>query len=147
MGVSRPRDGTFELFRVAALYLITWVHGVGPFKIPMQMPAVLRLHRAFFISKSMAQNYLMILSGYFGVKSRGFNVRRLLLLYLSVRFYSRLAYEFATRIDHRTVDFWTWLVAHFPILGSPYWYTATYVQVQLISPALNYAARSMSYPL
>jgi hypothetical protein len=89
-----------------------------------------------------AVNTLIGISGYFGITSR-FNARRLIMLYLSIVFYTRFHWFHTSGILGRKLSLEHNAAYYFPFSFREYRFHTRYVAMSLIAPVLSEGARNL----
>jgi hypothetical protein len=91
---------------------------------------------------STSVNNLIAISGYFGITSR-FNARRLLMLYLSIVFYTRFGWFHTSGILGKKLRLTRNSAYYFPLSFREYRFHTRYVAMSLIAPVLSEGARNL----
>lgn len=143
--VRRRRVSNFEVLRIVAIAIIIIHHYFDHSQV--NVASLSYFGKAWYylcwsFGRCGVILFIMI-SGYFSCTSR-FNLKRLIMLWLEVLFYSVLIYIifFATgQIEFSSDE----LIKNlFPIMWTRYWFATCYVALMIVSPLLNLIIKHLS---
>ena len=141
---SRRNIG-IDLLRIVSMYMIVVLHIQGPGGIldtreyfsPHYLLALL-LQSATYCSV----NCFGLITGYV-MGTGAIKLKKLVLMWMQVFFYSFGIMLFAALIGHIDPDRVMWLRSIFPVFGKRYWYVTAYFGMMLLAPAAVYAVNHM----
>lgn len=133
---EKNRNLVIEILRIVAMIMIVCGHailyGVGNYSDKM---GCFWLKVIEYICKS-GTDIFVIISGYFMLNSK-FSIKKLLLTWLEVFFYSILLYLVMVILGDNNLSTISFLKALFPISFNQYWFICVYLYMYLCSPFLN----------
>ena len=104
----------------------------------LRMPEIPRLN-----SCGSLRCFLM-LSGYFLIKSRGVNFRKLFALWLRIFFYSFVLFFVSAYLGASSFSWHSMAGCLMPIIQGQWWFASTYFVMYLLHPYMNILLLSMS---
>ena len=143
---SDTRRAGIELLRILAMTGIVMSHFSfhGGFDFPPDRISVNRLWMQFFvILGKTASNIFVIISGYFLVASKKFNVVRLFRLWLQTVTYSVVLYFVFVLAGTEKFSFLNAVKSFMPISFEQWWFASAYFMLSLLSPFLNILLTSL----
>ncbi len=137
--MKKHRIATFELLRILCILMVILLHFISHGKVlenvkfgsPNYYIAWL-----IFSSSYCAVDCFILLSGYFGIESR-FKFQKLLLLWITVFFYSVFSYLICCVAGYETFSWGKMVKALFPVVSNEYWFFTCYIILYILSFALN----------
>ena len=142
--LKTKRDSGLDLLRILSMLMVVVLHCLFATGVLDSENAITNnyawLLRAFSI---VAVNCFFLITGYFG-GSRPFKVKKLVLLWMEVEFYSVSIYIIAGFIGVTKFTMKGILFSLCPIMFKQYWYMTTYFVLELLRPFLNCATNNMS---
>jgi hypothetical protein len=142
-GERMSRNAGVELVRLKSLWAVCFVHfGWAQSISPEAFRGRYRNLALFLFSAFLpAVDTMMAISGFFGIKSRGFNARRLSLLWFQVWYFNVIAAGIGLCLGWpNKLKLNEFLL---PIATHPNWYVCCYFQAALVFPVANICLRSM----
>ncbi len=143
---SDARRAGIELLRILAMTGIVMSHFSfhGGFDFPPDKISVNRLWMQFFvILGKTASNIFVIISGYFLVTSKKFNLARLLRLWLQTVTYSAVLYFVFVLAGAEKFSLLDAVKSFMPISFEQWWFASAYFMLSLLAPFLNILLTSL----
>ncbi|MBO6257742.1 MAG: acyltransferase family protein [Succinivibrio sp.] len=131
------KNSGIQLLRIFAMLIIIGFHFTdhGAVKVTDNLPTDLNfLFLAFFHLGGGIGNCLFVLITGYLLCDKTFKIRRLILLYSEILFYSVISYYIAVKRGHVEPNL---LVAWFPITNIRYWFMSTYFLLVALFPFIN----------
>lgn len=138
---GRTRQINLEMLRIVTMFMIITLHFLahGGILNSIQLPGA---KYYFYWSAAgicyVAVNCYVLITGYFQSRSQ-FRLKKLLLLFAEVWFYSIVIYAGLCLLDVRPFTVKDFLTALFPALNSEYWFVTIYIGLYVLSPFINWA--------
>ena len=135
----KARNYGIDLLRIICMLMIVMLHLLGPGGILGKSPFLsLKYEVLWFVEIGCfcAINCFALISGYVGCCAKHHYIN-LLLLWLTVVFYTVLITAIFQILLPQSVTMQTWLNAFFPVITYQYWYFTAYFVLFLTMPFLN----------
>ena len=143
--ICSQRQSNFELLRIISMMMIVTLHFMGHGKVLDSVQfGSFNFLLAWFVEilSAVAVNCYVLLSGYFLVKSK-FEIRKLILIWLQVEFYSLFIYIIFILMGFETFQLKHLMAALLPVTTNQYWFFSCYFGVYLFSPIINRVVESL----
>jgi len=143
--MDKTRQMNYELLRIVAMLMIVCLHylsGGGALADPAgELTAT--GYVAWFMESFciVAVNVYVLISGYFGSQSVGFDVHKPLRIYGQVWFYSVTLGIIALLFGLKEFDIYWGMGVVFPVVTERYWFATAYLLLCLLMPFLNEGVR------
>ena len=134
-----PRQSGVELLRIIAIMMVVTVHYLGKgilYTVPFGSLNTI-LARGIESLSIVYINVFILITGYFNVKSPGFNLRRIVDLLLMVAFYGGAFYCYYSLTGVYHFQLTAFLKSLVPYLFEGFWFIRVYLILMLIAPFLN----------
>lgn len=144
--LKEPRNATFDLARIVAMFLIVSSHFLGHGGWINNMVGAnlvfAKLLRSFFYP---AVNVFVLSSAYYTCKGNGkIRWKKIGKLYATLWFYSMLLFIVFTATKTQEFSSQGLLSSLFPVICGKYWFFSAYVFFSLSTPFLNIVIRNIS---
>lgn len=144
---NKLRNANMDLLRIFSMLLIILLHSIdhsGVLERADSAPIMIDLWVRFtYMLSQVCVNCYVLISGYFLVKTR-FRLRKLVILWLEVVFYSFVVRIFFILIGYRSFSISSLISCFVPIFTGRYWFITIYFGLYLLSPFLNIAINAMN---
>lgn len=140
------RNINFEILRILAMWMIIIGHSIGHTYLLEdinQNSSIYYFIKLLQIFCNSATNIYVILSGYFLVDKK-FEIKRLIILWLQVLFYSIFLYLVFNIFIFKEVSLKDILKVILPISGNQYWFMRVYLIMFLFFPYINILVKNLS---
>ena len=141
---SLQRQPKFELLRILAILLISFMHGIkDAYLSPLELNNI--AHMMVNAVGNMGVTCFVLLSGYFSIR---FRPSKFIKLWSVILAYSVIIFAVDTALAHTPLASKAFvkglITALTPITSNTWWFVSSYVIVFMLSPLLNKASASMS---
>ena len=142
---KKDRNSNFEWLRIFAMIMIIFHHYCyhGGIRVAALAFPNRFLYNFFISYGKLGVVIFVMLSGYFGCKSK-FNLKRLVLLFFEVVFYSVCWYVAECAIGDKVFGVGDFVRQFFVLYHSKYWFFTCYFSLYLISPLLNIIVKNLT---
>ena len=142
--VQRKRNLNVEALRILAMLLIVLGHCIGHnHLVEYTRPSAWSYLIKFFqIITFPATNIFVLITGYYQSQTT-FKIRKVLLLWLQIFFYSSILYLVSIISGRTALHPTECLKALLPISGNQYWFLRVFLGLYLLSPFLNELVKTL----
>ena len=136
------RDSSMELVRILSISMVLFVHYIARVRIVLPTNTFNYLVNEFFSAFTIiGVNCFVLLSGYFGIHSKGLKLRRIINLLLTIAFWSGGGYLLGVLTKTISFDVKDFIVSLAPYIKGGLWFIRVYIVLELIAPFLNISLR------
>ena len=139
------RNYGIDLLRIVSMWMVVILHVLGQGGVLNAcLPGTGRYLLAWLLETAAycAVNCFALITGAVAIGGT-FRLRRVLLLWFQVEFFSLLLTIVCAAAKLQTMTFSLWIDAIFPVLSNRWWYVTAYFGVVLFTPLLNRIFRDM----
>ncbi|MBQ9414128.1 MAG: acyltransferase [Clostridia bacterium] len=138
------RNSSIELLRIVSIFMVVLVHYFGCIKDYAAGTANEQTVTLLSCCVIIGVNCFVLISGYFGIFSKGLKIRRLLDLLLVIAFFGGLDYASTILFGTASFSIKDLFWALFPYLNGGVWFVRVYLALAVIAPFLSIGLRALT---